>query len=569
MKKMGILAALFLALAPALAHAQGTGGPWFRADCATLTSPVAKSITCQDMTRGYQNQYDGTGWQSDAALSTKILNVKDPRWGCKGDGVTDDGPCIQSAVNALAAGRGGIVYFPVAVYLIGTQVTVTTNNIVFQGQGRLNTQLSVTATGLNPISVTGASSFAFAGLRLTGPGATSTAVGLLLTNANQSTIRDAYIDHFNVGVRFSPGANSSYLNLIQDSLVVSNNTTNIDAQAGTHALTLLHVTFGGSPAQTGIKVVDSSVLRILGGDCEGVSATSIDIDSTSGVALYTNFVMEAIDFESNAVSNGEIRLGATHPIYGVTISASYFHGGAGATYPVNAVNVNGLTMLANVVTSGYTTASDPFLGKVSNVVSLGNRWNSVTGLWAGFHDSTASNPMVKIGGVNTVAPSSNLEVQGTSGITISRDVNATNSRMQLNFRQRDASSTWVNYGYWLGRLNDVTAGAVTAEFRLNGKIAGVDTDYLIVDNTGFRFLNQGIQVGVPTRGNPGTGKINSAGMYQLNGTSILGAKDTAIGTGVGSIKMKSGNNATNAAWLPVTASDGTVYYIPAFTTNNP
>src|SRR5206468_12121014 len=129
---------------------------------------------------------------------------------------------------------------------------------------------------------------------------------------------------------------------------------NHEGQAAHPGPNVLHVNFGGSPAQTGIKVVDSSVLRILGGDCEGVSATSIDIDSTSGVALYTNFVMESIYFESNTVSNGEIRLGATHPIYGVTISASYFHGGAGATYPVNAVNVNGLTMLANVVTSGYT-----------------------------------------------------------------------------------------------------------------------------------------------------------------------------------------------------------------------
>jgi hypothetical protein len=38
---------------------------------------------------------------------------------------------------------------------------------------------------------------------------------------------------------------------------------------------------------------------------------------------------------------------------------------------------------------------------------------------------------------------------------------------------------------------------------------------------------------------------------------------------VGSVKMKSANPATNAAWVPITSSDGTVYFVPGWTTNNP
>jgi hypothetical protein len=48
-----------------------------------------------------------------------------------------------------------------------------------------------------------------------------------------------------------------------------------------------------------------------------------------------------------------------------------------------------------------------------------------------------------------------------------------------------------------------------------------------------------------------------------------GAKDTSISTGVGSVKMKSANPATNSAWIPITTTDGTVYFVPGWTTNNP
>lgn len=48
-----------------------------------------------------------------------------------------------------------------------------------------------------------------------------------------------------------------------------------------------------------------------------------------------------------------------------------------------------------------------------------------------------------------------------------------------------------------------------------------------------------------------------------------GAKDTTISSGVGTIHMKSANPATNVAWIPITAQDGTVYFVPGWTTNNP
>lgn len=77
-----------------------------------------------------------------------IINVQDPEYGAKGDGVTDDSAAIKAAVNAAAALTLGAyqnrasVYFPPGVYLIGTSAVLTESNttsirggIDFHGDG--------------------------------------------------------------------------------------------------------------------------------------------------------------------------------------------------------------------------------------------------------------------------------------------------------------------------------------------------------------------------------------------------------------------------------------------------
>lgn len=49
-----------------------------------------------------------------------VVNVMSPAFGAKGDGITDDAPAIQAAINA--AGADGAVAFGVGVYLIGTEL---------------------------------------------------------------------------------------------------------------------------------------------------------------------------------------------------------------------------------------------------------------------------------------------------------------------------------------------------------------------------------------------------------------------------------------------------------------
>ena len=56
------------------------------------------------------------------AAGESLFNVRDTRYGARGDGIADDGPAIQRAVDAALAGGGGTVYLPAGRYRIATPV---------------------------------------------------------------------------------------------------------------------------------------------------------------------------------------------------------------------------------------------------------------------------------------------------------------------------------------------------------------------------------------------------------------------------------------------------------------
>lgn len=67
-----------------------------------------------------------------AVLAERGLHVRD--FGAVGNGVADDGPAIQAAINALGA-AGGVVFLGARTYRINTPITVTSASVRIQGQG--------------------------------------------------------------------------------------------------------------------------------------------------------------------------------------------------------------------------------------------------------------------------------------------------------------------------------------------------------------------------------------------------------------------------------------------------
>jgi hypothetical protein len=84
----------------------------------------------------------GVGWAVDFNWSN-VKNVKSD-YGAKGDGVTDDSPAIQSAIDAVNAAGGGVIYFPSGEYFI--KRIFLDKGVVLNGESNTNTILKLTTT---------------------------------------------------------------------------------------------------------------------------------------------------------------------------------------------------------------------------------------------------------------------------------------------------------------------------------------------------------------------------------------------------------------------------------------
>lgn len=66
-----------------------------------------------------------------------VFNVKN--FGAVGDGIADDAPKIQDAIDACAAAGGRVVYAPPGVYWLGSGLTMSTAGVTFQGASQAST----------------------------------------------------------------------------------------------------------------------------------------------------------------------------------------------------------------------------------------------------------------------------------------------------------------------------------------------------------------------------------------------------------------------------------------------
>jgi hypothetical protein len=84
---------------------------------ALLAGAAATSVAVVDEVNA-----PAAGGASAAALPdpalTGVYNVKDPRFGARGDGVTDDTAAINAALQACNQTNGGMVYFPPGTYIV-------------------------------------------------------------------------------------------------------------------------------------------------------------------------------------------------------------------------------------------------------------------------------------------------------------------------------------------------------------------------------------------------------------------------------------------------------------------
>ena len=112
---------------------------------------------------------------ASAPTSSLVVNAKDPLYGAKGDGVTDDTAALQKAVNAVA-GTGGTLYVPDGTYMVNalTSVYLKSNMTLSLSTGAVLKAITNGSSNYAIVVISGASQVNVVGGTLLGDRSTHT-----------------------------------------------------------------------------------------------------------------------------------------------------------------------------------------------------------------------------------------------------------------------------------------------------------------------------------------------------------------------------------------------------------
>lgn len=520
------------------------------------------------------------------------------------DGVTDDQTAITNAIAAMAfSGPGdgvqsGVMFVGHGTCMHSGTLTWPNKHFLVVGGAEGFSELQHTGSGVAHQIISDGSTIVnqFRDLRITTSG--STADVMRFTKTSRLSMQ-------NVQIEVLGGAPTSCLKIVGDTTAAQyTKLDNVFCRGGGLAQNGFWIsgsTFPGPDAslllhsrtfQTttcGLKIEGSTGINVYAGGYEAVgSGTGVGIclDGVRNVNIHgpwfesngTDVQIKSTTLSTSGVTIGFIQTATTSPSINIDVQTP------GTT-------TRSVKIIANTLTSAPTIAAIRIQsGVVGTIIAFNSCSNAVcisdagskTMKVANLDQSDTMTPMQSNADAGLMLISTavgSAALPGTTKMQInSSSSGATAVPLALTNEGASAVSTATGmdfamnfsagadtFGRILTTATNVTGGARSGQMDVMTNVASALT-------TIARFA-AGLQVGgtggLPTGGDKGTGTINAAGGYYLNNSLLLGAKDTTISTGVGSVRMKSVNAATNAAWIPITTSDGTVYYVPGWTTNNP
>lgn len=301
-------------------------------------------------------------------------------YGATGDGVTDDGPAVQLAINAVALlGRGVIVFPQGKTYLLDTQVNVC-DNLVIMGYGAriiagrtwahidapLFKNFTAAKMSIAPGTITATANVSFYGLEFYGQDTGGAAGvpnvdmhGLFIcmgnhtdaaSGVNEFTVQDCYLHDFDGAGIFTYGG--------QNISISNNRFVNFFPN------TVLSIGSGLSLTDVDGFVIDGNVFDHTGANWSWHGMTILDFNSQSKNGTVSNNVIrnmnqgDGISCEGNSLNN----------IENVTFVGNMISDCAGDGFSVD----NGV----QVVISGNTVLNigghAVFMGQTERLVISGN-----------------------------------------------------------------------------------------------------------------------------------------------------------------------------------------------------
>jgi hypothetical protein len=341
---------------------------------ATVVPRMAQSQTCTP------SCYPQTPAEA-AAQVVPVDNTRIPgdlrRYGAIGGSTSADNRAWAAAIaqaNAFGTSPpviGAPIYVPATVSGFAITAAQTLNRPArIYGDGYLSSFLNDTTDAGILILNSSSASTVIEGVGFTGFGVHATAACLTLESAHHCVFNNIRIAGFGLGINFVSG--SSYLCTISNSRIEGNLNRNIWAATDTNGLRMIGVAFGSSGdliSPIGMSIFDSNSLYMAGCDCEGVTRVCIDIDAVN-TSLPAAHVITGCHFEGNCSDLGDIRIGATKAVTGVTVISSIFAPATGALCGINAVNANGLVVMGCAHSASFPYQS----GQVLLSTNLSNQF---------------------------------------------------------------------------------------------------------------------------------------------------------------------------------------------------
>ena len=282
-----------------------------------------------------------------------FVSVKD--FGAVGDGVTDDGPAFNLALQA-AHTLGKIVYVPAGEYLIDTTLVFDVGNKIHgEGRGDAIGDTEVKGSKLfgsaNPmvkfVNVSSAGTATFGqeiiGCYLRGTN-TGSQVGIQIgetstsTNARHFTLRDFSIRNFNTNIEFQA---ASY------QFEISNFTSRVPAAVVTNKNIHINTTAGPTSGSIHSAAIYGAIgIQWDGGGAPGISVHSIDFDGCD-VCINIAGDIEGPSLFRNIASEGTLTSDIVCSASGAYVGIDGYHAHAGICSDHRIRNTSTSTFLVN------------------------------------------------------------------------------------------------------------------------------------------------------------------------------------------------------------------------------
>lgn len=315
-------------------------------------------------------------------LSAGLINVKNPFFGAVGDGLTDDAPAIQKALNAVPS--AGAIYVPQGIYRINSALTVPHPNVSILGSGAF----SILKKGFNGTMFTAREDYTrFSDIALDGnqaSGFTGSVVAFAPNpGGNYAIIERCYISNANVdgihlgGVHDVMVRNCRFQGNVQSAVHVDTN-TGTDTRSnsvigchieGTHSLSAIKYISQNAGSKIDGAVIAGNVIRTGTGSSTGFG---IEIFSQSGGDDPSNITVQGNTVELSASANGGYSFS---PIRNSAIRGNTFkaNGFAAATAGIE------LVLSLNNAVSGNALDIGDGLTDRGLILDRGSSYNAVVG----------------------------------------------------------------------------------------------------------------------------------------------------------------------------------------------